>query len=170
MREYYCETVTANTLADLQSPFMPLNTYSQAHEGLVIPCHDVFIVYQGAVLLIVRDNHPAKDILWPIGGRIQRGVTTEQSLFDKVKAECQLSINHIQLIGTARTYFSTEPFGHGRGTDTLNLVYMAKGEGKIKLDGMHSHPVLVKPSDYTPTFKEKLSPYIRDFMEVVMGE
>lgn len=146
---------------------MPLDVYKQAHEGLVILCHDVFIEFEGAILLVNRDNHPAKDLLWPIGGRVLRGMSVEASLKAKVKEECGLELYDIKELGKARTYFGTEPFGHDKGTDTFNLVYYAKGRGELVLDELHSQPLFVAKEDYSLDFKEKLSLYVRDFMDMV---
>ena len=169
MKEYAVEEGRKVNLRKLAAPPLSKEVYAQAHRSLPIACHDVFIEYQGGILLIVRDNVPAKNIWWMIGGRVSRGVPMLGSLKQKVKQECGLEINDIVELGTARTLFATDPFGHGKGTDTVNWVYFAQGRGKIKLDTLHKKPMIVKPADYTAAFRKSLHPYVRDFMDEAMG-
>ena len=77
---------------------MSLEDFREAHKNLIIVCHDVFIKYNNGILLVERNNLPAKNVLWPIGGRVLRGVHTEKSLKQKVKEECNLEINSIEFI------------------------------------------------------------------------
>jgi len=149
----------------LKAPRMPLNDYILSHRHLVITCHDVFIAYQDGILLVLRDNKPAEGILWPIGGRLERGLEIEKSLKIKVKEECGLTISKIKKLGCGRTLFVEDPFKHNHGTDTLNLVFFAEGHGKLKLNNLHKDPVIVTKKNYTPEFSKSLHPYVRDFLE-----
>jgi len=152
----------------LQAPPLAKEKYAAAHQYLPIACHDVFIEYQEGILLVVRDNAPAKGLLWMMGGRIQRGLPILDSLKQKVKEECGLEIDNIVELGTGRTLFKTDPFRHGKGTDTINLVYFARGKGNLKLDPLHKKPIIVKPADYTSALRKSLHPYVRDFMDKAM--
>ncbi len=144
---------------------MPLDTYRRAHEGMVIACHDimVFLEEKQAWLLVKRKNEPAKDILWPLGGRIQRGMDTSASAIKKVNEESRLEVTDIQSVGFARTYFKTDPFGHGRGTDSLNVLFVAKARGSFQLDKLHEEPHFIDRAAYTQAFEDSLHPYVRDF-------
>lgn len=168
MKEYAVEERREVNLKRLVAPPMPKEAYIQAHQYLPISCHDVLIEYQGGILLIVRDNFPVKDIYWMVGGRINRGLLILESLKKKVKEECGLEIDDIIKLGAGRTLFTTDPFGHGKGTDTVNWVYFARGKGRIKLDKLHTKPTIIKPADYTPSFRRSLHPYVRDFMDKAM--
>lgn len=168
MKEYAIENGKKVDLKKLRSSLLTREVYAKAHQSLPIACHDVVIEYQGGLLLVVRDNPPAKDILCFIGGRINRGMPILKSLKKKVKEECGLEIDNIVELGTGRTLFNTDPFGHGKGTDTINLVYFAKGKGNIKLDKLHTKPTIVKSKEYTPAFRQSLHPYVRDFMDKAM--
>ena len=150
-----------------QNAKMSKESYLDAHKNLVLCCHDVLIKYQGGILLIKRDNLPAKNILWPMGGRVLRGVPTEESLKRKVKAECNLELENIKYLGTARAIFNTEPFGHSKGTDCFVLMYSADGIGELKLDNLHKDPMIVTKEMYTEEFRSGLHPYIRDFMDKI---
>ena len=147
---------------------LPREEYEQAHRNGVIACHDVFILYQGGILLLNRNNFPAKDILWPVGGRIERGLRMEESLRRKAKAECNLELEGIEKMGTARKYWATDPFGHGHGTDDITQFHFARGRGELQLDRLHKDPILVTPLTYTQEFQAQLHPCVRDFLKEVM--
>jgi ADP-ribose pyrophosphatase YjhB (NUDIX family) len=167
MKEYGVEHGKFD-LKVLEASQLSREAYVEAHKGMVISCHDVFIKYKGGLLLIKRNNLPAKDIPWMIGGRINRGVNTKKSLEQKTFEECGLRLKNIRELGFARTYFETDPFGHGKGTDTFNIVYFAEGEGELKLDKLHEEPTIILPEDYTEEFRKILHPYVRDFMDLAM--
>ncbi|MDV3309060.1 MAG: NUDIX domain-containing protein [Cyclobacteriaceae bacterium] len=165
--EYRTENNASVDLGTLTSPRMPLADYALAHRSLVILCHDAFIAHEGGILLIHRRNHPAKDILWPLGGRVDRGVPIEESLRRKVKRESNLDLINIRCLGVSRTFFSTEPFGHNRGTDTFNIVYFAEGVGKVNLDNDHEKPVVVYPERMSSTEYDQLHPYVREYLQKI---
>lgn len=163
MKEYWVEHGPVAP-QPLQADLLPLEVYRQTHAGTVIACHDIFIHYQGGILLVRRKTYPAVDILWPIGGRVARGLSAEQSIRQKVKQECNLELSEVRVIGHARTFFATDPFGHGKGTDSLNIVLEAQGHGDLRLDNHHERPEIIRPEDYTPEFQAQVHPYVRDFM------
>ncbi|MFH1802112.1 MAG: NUDIX domain-containing protein [archaeon] len=151
-------------LSKLESGNLPLEDYVAAHKNMIVPCHDIFIQYNGGILLVRRDNQPMRDTIWPIGGRIQRGVKTEDSLRLKVKQETRLDITDITFLGSARIFMHTEPFGHGKGTDNTAFVFFAVGNGNLKLDNLHKDPMIVMPSEY-PRLRPELHPYVKKFMD-----
>lgn len=167
MKEYAFENRPVDTTR-LTAPRMPLADYFIASRSLVIPCHDVVIQYQDGALLVVRDNQPAKGLLFPIGGRIERGIPIEESLRRKVKEECNLDLSDIAELGYARAYFSTDSFGHGRGSDVINFMFYGKGTGELMLDNLHRDPVIVTPEMYTPEFRQSLHPYVKYMMDKAM--
>ncbi|MFH1072857.1 MAG: NUDIX domain-containing protein [Nanoarchaeota archaeon] len=168
MREYPIEDDRIVDLAVLKADFMPTPAYIEAHKGLVIPCHDVIIQYEGGALLVMRTDFPAKDILWPIGGRVERGMPIEESLKKKVRKESGLELDEITELGYARTYFRTDPWGHGKGTDTINFMFFAQGKGTFQLDKTVAQPTIVLPDQYTLEFWQSLHPYVQDFMDIVV--
>lgn len=168
MKEYNFEEGIDVNISDLKSERIPQKQYTIVHKKISILCHDIFIEIEGGILLVVRRRYPAKGILWPVGGRIKRGVRIKDSLKDKVREECDLELSDIKELGCARTFFKTDPLGHGKGTDTLNIVYFARGKGKLKLDNFHKNPVIVKPQNYKKGFRKELHPYVRDFMDIAI--
>ena len=170
MKEYCVENNKVVDWQKLKAGFIPNEDYQKAHKHLIIVCHDIMIEYNGGFLLVVRDNYPAKDILWPIGGRALRGVPFEESLRFKVKEECGLEIYEEKYLATARTIFATDPFGHDKGTDTLNILYYAKGKGELSLNSLHSNPVIVTPKNYQEKYKNILHPYVKESLKKGMLE
>ena len=151
--------------SQLEAVMMSREEYATAHASLPIVCHDVAIFYHGSVLLVKRDNLPAKGEWFVIGGRVERGVMMEESLRRKVKVECGLEVVDVEFLGVARTLFATDPFGHGRGTDTINFFYVARGRGVLKLDDFHSSPRLLKEEEFTTDVKKELHPYVVEILE-----
>ncbi|MFC1722855.1 hypothetical protein ACFL0V_01835 [Nanoarchaeota archaeon] len=168
MNEHHFEEGSEFDISMMKSSFMETSAYAKAHEGLCIPCHDVMIEYEGGLLLVKRLTYPVKDVLWPIGGRILRGMSILDSLKQKVKDECGLDIGDVKELGVARTFFKTDPFGHGKGTDTINIMFFAKGSGELKLNDKHYKPIILKPVDYTDGFRVGLHPYVVEMLDLAM--
>lgn len=142
--------------------------YMKNHEHSVIACHDIFIKSNKGIVLVKRKRHPVKEVWWPIGGRFERGFLPEESLISKVKAECNLDIEKfsLELIGIANTPFNTDPFGHGRGTHTLNLVYYGEGFGRLNLDKLHESPKIISSEEYQVLkSQENLEDYVTKYMD-----
>jgi ADP-ribose pyrophosphatase YjhB (NUDIX family) len=168
MNEYALENDHKIVPSKLQTGFVPDDAFNIAHRTMCFACHDVLVRVDGKYLLVNRDNDPAKDILWPLGGRILRGVSTEESLRTKVRNEAGLELANIRFLGVARTLFETDPWGHGKGTDTLNLMYVADGEGSMRLDQLHSEPRWVSMDDFE-TLRESLHPYVVELFEKALA-
>ncbi len=168
MNEYFIEEGKRVDLKKLESVKISHEEYSKLHANEIRACHDVFIEYHKGILLIIRKKFPAKGALWPIGGGITRGIKIWESIRKKVKEECGLKINSIKEIGYARTFFKTDPFGHGYGTDSLNLVFFARGSGELRLNKDHKNPKIVRPGEYNEKFRKTLHPYVRDFMDIAV--
>lgn len=168
MKEFAIENGHEVKLVSLRRPRLPEDQYAIIHKRMIIPCHDVFIQYQGGILIVVRENQPAKGLLWPIGGAIERGIPIEDSLRKKVMDECGLGLTDIIELGHARTYFKTDPFNTGKGTDTINFVFSGKGIGNLRLDKLHSNPAIVTAELYKSKYRQKLHPYVTYFMDTML--
>jgi len=164
MKEYAIENGEVD-VKKLETGWLPEEQYKHAHKGVIILCHDVIIKYNGGFLLVKRKNYPAKNSLWFIGGRVKRGISVLDSLKDLVYRECGLKLEEIEELGNARTYFETDPIGHGKGTDSVNFVFLAIGKGELILDSFHEEPTIISQRDYTEEFKKSLHPYVRDFLD-----
>jgi len=169
MREYSFENGHQIDITQLQTGFVADEAYRTAHQTMCFACHDVLVRVDGKYLLVKRDNVPAKNILWPLGGRVARGVPVEKSLRDKVLKESGLILTNIRFLGVARTLFETDPWGHGEGTDTLNLMYIADGQGDITLDQFHSAPRWVSAEEFNG-LRGSLHPYVIELFEKALAQ
>lgn len=149
----------------LQADLMSKTSYQQAHQHLIIFCHDVFIETDKGILLVKRLKEPATNVWWPIGGRVLRGERIEASLQKKSREECGLELEGIQLLDYARTWFEGDPFGHGQGTDTINAVCFARGYGALKLDKFHESPAFIHPENKTNF--GVLHPYVEHYLDEI---
>src|SRR3989344_5592781 len=109
-----------------------------------IACVDIVLkTNDGKFLLVKRDNEPCKNELWLVGGRVQRDESLAETAKRKVKEEIGIEIHNPQKVaGGYETICSEDPFGHSRGTHTINTCYMAEISdeelNKVKLDQLHS--------------------------------
>lgn len=163
-KEYTIENKEPVNLENLKAGFIPKDEFINIHKNSIIITVDVMIWYNDGFLLVKRDNVPALGELWNIGGRIERGISTEKGIRKKVKMECNLELKNLKNLGIARSFWKTDPFGHGKGTDTLTFLYVADGIGELKLDHLHSNPLIITPQIFKE-IKSKLHPFVSDFME-----
>src|SRR3989339_859865 len=118
IKEYAFENRKPIDISPLKASYLNDKDYEMAHKSLVIVTHDILIEYQKGFLLVLRNKVPEKGEYWPIGGRINRGMPLLESIHKKVKEESGLDVDNIVPIGYRRTFFATDPFCHGKGTDT----------------------------------------------------
>jgi len=167
LKEYAIEDGKKVDLSKIKFSKKGTKEYAEGRKVMVRACHDIFIEYKGGILLVNRDDFPAKDELWSIGGGIEKGFLIEESLRKKVKEECNLELSDIKFIGTVRTFWQTDQSGHGMGVDDIVLVYFAKGKGTLKLNDLHKNPTIVNSKNY-PKLRKKLHPYIKYFLDKLL--
>lgn len=155
----------------IQTGFVPDEIFVENHKYSVFTCADAFVQYENGIVMVKRNNLPAKGLWWVMGGKIDRGVPVLEGLRRKVKKESGLELSEIEEIGYERTTFDTDPVGHGCGTDTFNLAHLAIGKGTLKHDSNHSNIMVVTREIYANSeFQKELHPYIRIFSDVVWGK
>jgi hypothetical protein len=79
--------------------------------------------------------------------------------------ESGLELTSLTFLGVARTLFETDPLGHGKGTDTLNLMYLGEGKGNIQLDKLHKTPTLFTKEQYLQDLHLHLHPYVVEMLD-----
>ena len=159
------------------------DTYNSARRTILRGCHDLFLQVERpdgerGILLVLRDNQPAKGELWCLGGGIKRGGegiwdpanstrNTEESLHKIALRESGLEIKgDMDYLGCARVYWATNP-ATGNGVDELGHCFFGRADGQIKLDPLHKAPRIVTPREYS-NVKEGLHPYMKAFMDRAM--
>jgi colanic acid biosynthesis protein WcaH len=65
--------------------------YSEIKTKIPLPCVDLLVVYKGQLLLMLRNNAPAKDLWFTPGGRVYKGETLEQAAQRLLKEETGLT-------------------------------------------------------------------------------
>lgn len=165
-KEYNTEDKKSVDIEKLKAEFMSNASYSNAHSHLPIICADVLIRFNEGFLLVKRENYPVKDEIWCVGGRVLRGVSTIDSIKRIAKRECGIDIENLNLIGIARLFLQTDPFNHGKGVDTPTFMFTGDGKGTIKIDNLHSSPMILKKENYTKKFRNGLHPYMKDFLDL----
>lgn len=130
---------------------IPEADYAKIHELMPIICIDVVVSIDRRVLLIQRTKEPALGMWWFPGGRLFKGESIDTAAGRIVKAETNLSLIHTDYVGKDETMFPTDPFGHGKGTHTVNLVYSGNlretSVFNLVLDGNHSGYQLIDRDD-----------------------
>jgi hypothetical protein len=153
------------------------SVYSEGRQVLVRACHDAFIEYpnekgERGIILVKRKSEPAKNLLWCLGGGIEKGVLIGESLYKNILRESGLEIFNPVLINVERCIWNSTPNENYHkknlpaGTDDLILVYYCEGKGNLNLDKMHDSPSIITPKEYTPEFRKKLHPYVQRGMDL----
>jgi ADP-ribose pyrophosphatase YjhB (NUDIX family) len=73
--------------------------YSRIKALMPIATVDLLIVYRGRLLLMLRNNEPAKDEWFTAGGRILHGETIEQAVHRVLEEETGLTPEKIEMKG-----------------------------------------------------------------------
>lgn len=127
--------------------FLPKEQYLQIHQSMPICCVDVVVFINDKVLLIKRADHPSIGEWWMVGGRVMRNETLQQAAIRIIKKECNLDVLDTSVIGVDETIFTTDPFGHGKGTHTVNVIMMASCTGTVQLDNTSSTYFILPPNE-----------------------
>ncbi|MBX4196741.1 hypothetical protein KW805_04085 [Candidatus Pacearchaeota archaeon] len=168
MKEYAVEHRKPIDIKQLEVGFIDTPDFKICHKNDVQTCHDIIILYNSGGIIVERLEDPEKGELWPLGGRLLKGVPMLDSLRKKIRKEAGLELTDIVKLNGGephRYLFETDPFGHGKGTDTLNLMYFARGVGELKLNEDHESPTLVTPQMYIK-MKSSLHPYVQEMMDL----
>jgi colanic acid biosynthesis protein WcaH len=143
---------------------IPDDLYAEIHEHMPILCVDVVVGYNNKILLIKRTREPALGQWWLPGGRVVKGEDIKQAAIRLVKDETGILIKYPILLGYDQTKFDADPFGHGKGTHTVNFVFCAKAPEmsmlSVALDNNHSDHGFF---DYETIYSGQMHPYVRKF-------
>jgi len=110
--------------------YIPDGLFREIMKQLPIVSVDAIIVVDGALLLMKRNNSPAKGEWWLPGGRIQKDEPPEEALCREVKEETGLEVSSQKLINVYSRIF---PERHD-----MSIVYLCEcKKGKIVLNDEH---------------------------------
>lgn len=150
---------------------IPVETYSKFHQIMPIICVDVVVGFEEKLLLVKRKCEPMKDAWWFPGGRLLRGEDLSSAVGRIVKAETNLNIvRNPTYLGHGETKFDTDPFGHGKGTHTINFVYAtnisALSAIQIVLDDNHA---AYSTFSFEEIYTGNMHPYVKRFTALAEG-
>jgi colanic acid biosynthesis protein WcaH len=135
--------------------WIPAATYHEFLEHMPIACVDIAIVHRGAVLLVQREDAPAKGQWWVPGGRVHKGETMRETAARKALEEVGLACHVGPIIHTAETIFPDGPGGVAvHSINTCFFLYPAAATIRAKLEGHHGG------SKWVRTIPRGLHPYV----------
>jgi colanic acid biosynthesis protein WcaH len=105
--------------------------YNKMVENLPILCVDGFIISNGKILLLKRNNKPAQGQWWVPGGRVLKNEKLENAILRKIKDETNLDVKIIEILDICETIFENK--------HTVNICYLLSTDDlNIKLNSEHS--------------------------------
>ena len=142
----------------MNEKFISEEEYSKILDLMPICCVDLIVKQEKQVLLVLRENKPAKNVWSFPGGRIFKGEKLEEAVLRKAKQEIGIDVKILSKIGVYETIFKEANFKNvNSGTHTINIVFIVEPikDFKIKLDPTHSKLKWVNKID------NSLYPYVK---------
>ena len=130
--------------------------YHQIITHIPIACVDIAIISNRSVLLVKRNDEPAKGQWWLPGGRVYKGEmmrdTAKRKALEEVGLKCEVG----PLIYTAETVFEDGP--NGIPVHSINSCFLLKiVGGQLELDNHHGDWRCVSQHSFS---KFDLHPYV----------
>lgn len=116
---------------------IPDNLYYPIISVMPIACVDVAIIARGSVLLVKRNDPPAKGEWWLPGGRVYKGELMKDTAKRKALEEVGINCHVGPIVYTAETIFPDGP--NGIPIHSINSCFMLYpvGDFTVKLDSHH---------------------------------
>ena len=111
---------------------------------------DLCLIYNNEILLLKRNNDPAKGFFFTPGSRIHKNKSIDQTIKDICLNELGLCIDEPYIFMEANEHFYENSFFSSNiSTHYVNLSYMIilKNRPKITLDFQHSEHLWIKLDD-----------------------
>ena len=124
------------------------NIYRRIQENLPIASVDILTVYKGKLLLLNRNNEPAKGMWWTPGGRVRKGEQLVDAAIRELEEETGLIPNNISKKGVMSHFWPHVHF--------ITVFFRAEVESNIvELNEEHN--------DYKwiSTVSDELHPYMK---------
>jgi len=94
------------------------------HENMTIPCVDLLVMEGSRILLCLRKYEPELGKWYVPGGRLHKGEEIREAAIRILREEVGMEAIYLRHLGWDTTYFDTDPFGHGKGTHTVNALFL----------------------------------------------
>lgn len=120
--------------------YLPEELYQQIHKTMPIVCVDVVVQRCGntEILLLKRAIEPLAGEWFFPGGRLQKNEKGKDAAIRIVDNEAGLPLSNLCFLGCDETFYPSDPFGHGLGTHTVNLVFFGSSLGDARIDCRHT--------------------------------
>ena len=126
--------------------------YNKIKENMPLPCVDLLVVNHGKLLLMLRNNEPAKDLWFTPGGRIYKDEKIEDTVTRVLVEETGLKPITITQVATMGH--------HWPNTHTVTTYYIVRvASDKIKMNNEHREYKWVAFVD------ESAHPYLIEMIE-----
>lgn len=134
--------------------------YNEILKCMPISCVDLLIVNNaGDILLVKRQNEPAKDLWWFPGGRVYYKETRRDAAIRKLKEECNLAATEIRELGTFDVILENN-MTHSAVHGITTLFFMkVDRDDAVKLDYQSRDADWRTRNEWC---KEKLDPFVKE--------
>ncbi len=136
--------------------FIDHELYRQILESVPIACVDVAIVASGRILLVRRNDDPAKGQWWVPGGRVHKGETLKQAAHRKALEEVGIPCHVGPIIHTDETIFPDGPYGVA--IHSINTCFFLYPESKVAAVELDTHHMEFK---WVDMIDDGLHPYVK---------
>lgn len=119
------------------SKFIPQIIYNQFLQSMPLACVDIAIVANGSVLLVKRNDAPAKDEWWLPGGRVFKNEMMKETAHRKAIEEVGIDCHVGPIVHTAETIFPDGP--NGIPVHSINSCFLLYPKNKIPKINLDSH-------------------------------
>ena len=138
------------------SSFIPQDLYNQILLNVPIACVDIALVSHGKVLLVKRNDAPAKGQWWVPGGRVLKGEMMVTTAKRKALDEVGIVVHVGPIVHTDETIFDDGPCDIPvHSINSCFFVYPADPDFSPSLDSHH------EVSKWVNTIDSDLHPYVK---------
>lgn len=136
--------------------YIPEEKFREIERLIPIASFNAIIVdSEGRVLVMKRNNEPAKGRYWFPGGRIKLGQSLEEALKEQTEEETGLEWSDLKVLKVASVDSS---IFKNRHTVNINFLLKKVSNSEAQLNQEHSDYKWLKPEEFD---KEKLDPYLK---------
>jgi colanic acid biosynthesis protein WcaH len=119
--------------------FIPDELYNRILDSVPIACVDVAIVARGSILLVKRNDAPARGEWWVPGGRVWKGEMMREAAARKACEEVGMECHVGPIVHTAETIFPDGPGGIAvHSINSCFLLYPVSPVSEPRLDEHHA--------------------------------
>lgn len=136
--------------------YIPEEKFREIETLMPLACLNAIIVdSEGRVLVMKRNNEPAKGLYWFPGGRIKLGQSLEEALKEQIKEETGLEWSDLKVLKLASV---DSNIFKSRHTVNINFLLKKVSKSKVQVNQEHSEFKWLRPEEFD---REKLDPYLK---------